>query len=64
MLAQRATVLLHRKQMGTINTLAPTHASTDALIHVYAPSTVTQADPTYANTKTCCVYLKETTASY
>lgn len=30
----------------------------------HAASTVAQADPTYANTKTCCVHSKETTARY
>lgn len=62
-LAQRTTVFFQTKQMGTINTLAPIsqqHWCTDT----HAPSTVTQADPTYANTKTCCVHSKETTASY
>lgn len=60
-LAQRATVFLQQKQMGTINTL---NTPTQALLAVYAPSTVTQADSSYANTKTCCVHSKETTASY
>lgn len=50
--------------MGTINTRAPTHTGTDTDTRVHAPSTVAQEDPTYANTKTCCVHSKETTASY
>lgn len=34
-LAQRATVFFQMKQMGTINTPAPTLACTDALIHMH-----------------------------
>lgn len=35
-LAQRATVSFHEKQMGSINTPAPTpHARTDALMHTH-----------------------------
>lgn len=34
-LAQRATVFFQTKQMGTINTLAPTHACTGAPIHMH-----------------------------
>lgn len=40
---QRVTVFLQKKQMGSINTLTLTCTSTDAPMHVYAPSTVSQA---------------------
>lgn len=52
-----------RRNKWRLFILSPQH--TDTLTHAAnAPSTVTQTDLTYANTKTCCVLSKETTASY